>query len=257
MPNVVNIGYINQIITTIQGEGNTVGYPIILVRFDGCNLKCPMCDTKHTWTPSKKNRYTYEEIKEKIDEQIKQYPNILNLLITGGEPFYQPELLKFLINEYSLRYNIEIETNGYIILDFNYWDILKNNFIQLNISPKLELEAYPFRKITNEDILKTFYKLHKKIKENHINYIFKLVYCKEWEDRILNFYNFIDTTNIERIIFWMMPLTPPYNTSNFAEKYRKNCLDTVTFCKKYGFKYSPRIHVDLFKDDICEKSNLT
>ena len=45
---------INQVIKeTFQGEGDSVGRLSTLIRFSGCNLKCPFCDTKQTWNENK------------------------------------------------------------------------------------------------------------------------------------------------------------------------------------------------------------
>ena len=36
---------INEIFYSLQGEGRHTGRPAVFVRFSGCNLKCPFCDT--------------------------------------------------------------------------------------------------------------------------------------------------------------------------------------------------------------------
>ena len=38
---------INEIFYSLQGEGFHTGTPAVFVRFSGCNLKCPFCDTHH------------------------------------------------------------------------------------------------------------------------------------------------------------------------------------------------------------------
>ena len=38
---------INEIFYSIQGEGYFTGTPAVFVRFSGCNLRCPFCDTEH------------------------------------------------------------------------------------------------------------------------------------------------------------------------------------------------------------------
>ena len=38
---------INEIFHSLQGEGRHTGTPAVFVRFSGCNLHCPFCDTDH------------------------------------------------------------------------------------------------------------------------------------------------------------------------------------------------------------------
>ena len=37
---------INEIFSSIQGEGPVVGYKQLFIRFCGCNLNCNYCDTE-------------------------------------------------------------------------------------------------------------------------------------------------------------------------------------------------------------------
>ena len=39
---------INEIFYSLQGEGHHTGYPSVFIRFAGCNLACPFCDTRHS-----------------------------------------------------------------------------------------------------------------------------------------------------------------------------------------------------------------
>ncbi len=93
---------INEIFYSIQGEGTRSGEAAIFVRFSGCNLKCPFCDTEHQ---------PYQNLTEEdIASQVKGFPASL-VVITGGEPTLQltPSLVDKL---HEAGKTVAIETNG-------------------------------------------------------------------------------------------------------------------------------------------------
>lgn len=92
-----------EIFTSIQGEGVNLGKPANFVRFAGCNLNCPWCDT--IW--NKANEVlTKEEIAMRFDK------NVELIVFTGGEPMIQKNLLVLLDYVCSLGYKVAMETNG-------------------------------------------------------------------------------------------------------------------------------------------------
>lgn len=93
---------INEIFYSIQGEGCHSGKPAIFIRFSGCNLKCPFCDTKH------QNGVMMSD--KEILDTIRQYPAEL-VVLTGGEPsfFIDEPFVQMLKN--AGKY-VAIETNG-------------------------------------------------------------------------------------------------------------------------------------------------
>lgn len=93
---------INEIFLSLQGEGRHVGTPSVFVRFSGCNLRCPFCDTRHEEGTS----MTEEEIAERVAAY-----NAHHVVLTGGEPALQltDTLIKRL--HHSGKY-VAVETNG-------------------------------------------------------------------------------------------------------------------------------------------------
>lgn len=118
---------VNEIFNSIQGEGAWTGVPATFIRFSGCNLKCPWCDTKHETS----TEYTPQEL---LDELLKN--ELYNLIIiTGGEPTTQ-DLTEFLslLKKETQRF-ISIETNGTNPVRLMKWKSLKVlDFI--TVSPK-------------------------------------------------------------------------------------------------------------------------
>lgn len=93
---------INEIFYSIQGEGWHAGTAAVFVRFSGCNLRCPFCDTKHK-----------EHVDMSLDEvlaEILLYPADL-VVFTGGEPSLQ--LSAELVNQlHAFDKTVAVETNG-------------------------------------------------------------------------------------------------------------------------------------------------
>jgi len=94
---------INEIFTSIQGEGFFTGVPAVFVRTSGCNLKCSFCDTNH----ESGEEMSIEAILKEVAKN-----NIRHIVITGGEPTLQPELPQLVEQLHAKGYFIQIETNG-------------------------------------------------------------------------------------------------------------------------------------------------
>ena len=93
---------IHEIFYSLQGEGFYTGTPSIFIRFSGCNLRCPFCDTEH-------QTHTMMSADE-ILATLGQYP-AQRVVLTGGEPslFVTSELIDKL---HAASYYVAIETNG-------------------------------------------------------------------------------------------------------------------------------------------------
>ena len=99
---------VNEIFYTLQGEGAHSGIPAVFVRFSGCNLKCPWCDTEFA-------DYTEMSAEQIVKEMLCSYdtPNERRKMcvLTGGEPSLQVD--KELIDAlHTAGFYICIETNG-------------------------------------------------------------------------------------------------------------------------------------------------
>lgn len=122
---------VNEIFSSIDGEGIRQGELATFIRFAGCNLNCSYCDTKYA---QKKNQGVEKSIDEIISTVKKA--NIKNITITGGEPLLQKDILTLLKKLVELGYNVNIETNGSInIKPFQ----LKNAIITMDYKTKSSL----------------------------------------------------------------------------------------------------------------------
>ncbi|MCR5049612.1 MAG: 7-carboxy-7-deazaguanine synthase QueE [Paludibacteraceae bacterium] len=99
---------VNEIFYTLQGEGAHSGIPAVFVRFSGCNLCCPWCDTDFS-------SHTDMSAEDIVDEVLSLYdiPNERRrmVVLTGGEPSLQVD--RTLIDAlHTAGFYICIETNG-------------------------------------------------------------------------------------------------------------------------------------------------
>jgi organic radical activating enzyme len=114
IPEVIDIPMdISEAEYTVHDGGIVIGMPALVIKTVGCNLHCTYCDV----------------IKKKVDRGYNMNSMIqllvgyadMDLIITGGEPFVQPDALGFLINvgldarkEFGYTTNVVVETNGTI-----------------------------------------------------------------------------------------------------------------------------------------------
>lgn len=113
---------VEEMYKSIQGEGLYSGCVTTFVRFSGCTLACPDCDTKYSWK-SKNKISPYEEIAPEavVDAVESVDPDPVHICITGGEPLEQPademnRFIRFLYRFDSLR-TITVETGGHVLIE--------------------------------------------------------------------------------------------------------------------------------------------
>ncbi|MFA6518115.1 MAG: 7-carboxy-7-deazaguanine synthase QueE [Candidatus Shapirobacteria bacterium] len=125
----------DKVFATLQGEGllesegGTAGCPAVFLRLQFCNLHCGFpngwrCDTGYTWD-TKRAEYWQEpedwsiektkiEIEKAWVDKFGLDKNIQKrVVITGGEPLLQQDLIVKLLNQMK-DWQVEIETNGTI-----------------------------------------------------------------------------------------------------------------------------------------------
>lgn len=94
-----------EIFESVQGEGYNTGKEVVFLRFGGCNLACPWCDTEYR---------VFETVDEEtiISRVCALKPKAV--ILTGGEPFIQEGLEALLLRLKELGYWIGVESNGVV-----------------------------------------------------------------------------------------------------------------------------------------------
>jgi 7-carboxy-7-deazaguanine synthase len=115
---------VSEVYESIQGEGEFSGEPSVFVRTTGCNLRCWFCDTPYTsWNPEGEPR--------SIDDLCEQIFNwsTKHVVITGGEPMIQPDVVELAQRLIDHNRFVTIETAGSVDLNVSCQ--------LMSISPKL------------------------------------------------------------------------------------------------------------------------
>jgi len=163
---------------SINGEGLKQGELALFLRFKGCNLRCSYCDTLYSFINPKYKEESIDEIIEFVKEK-----NIKNITITGGEPLIQEDINELLERLINLNYNVEIETNGSILIK----DYVNNKNISYTLDYKL-----PGSLMENKMNLDNYRYISKK---DSVKFV-----CKDYNDllkmkEIINKYDLINITN--------------------------------------------------------------
>lgn len=126
---------INNIFSSLQGEGLRSGTPAIFIRLSGCSLQCPYCDTRDAWSTGRK--MSGAEIAAAVAELKNSAPQS-RLVITGGEPLEQDlgELVDLFRGK---KYFVAVETNGLHFQDlpFDWWTISPKDVAAYRVHPQL------------------------------------------------------------------------------------------------------------------------
>jgi len=124
-------------------------------------------------------------------------------------------------------------------------DVVDNCYF--SVSPKLTPKSYHCPNVTLNNII-DFYNYGGKddpfIRTVVLsNVFFKFIYHKKYEKSILKFVMSFNDKLMMIFNSYMMPFTPqPLNT----KEYNEICKDAVKFCVDHDYRYSPRIHVDIW-----------
>ncbi len=131
---------INEIFSSIQGEGPVVGYKQLFIRFCGCNLKCSYCDTDFAGG----KEFTPQELYTKITTEY-NLASFHSISLTGGEPLLSAEFLQEFLPLIKEKTKIYLETNATLAdklpLIKDYIDIISAD-IKLALNPKIHQEFF-------------------------------------------------------------------------------------------------------------------
>lgn len=101
---------ITEIFRSLQGEGDTVGFPTVFVRLTGCPLRCHYCDTAYAFGGGE--WMSLDEIVTSVRAQGTRH-----VCVTGGEPLAQANCLPLLKQLCDAGLRVSLETSGALPVD--------------------------------------------------------------------------------------------------------------------------------------------
>ena len=263
---------------SIQGEGKWVGTPSAFLRTFGCNLTCagfgqprdnhipeeemphmkmdisavtsvedlPVvdigCDSSASWSAKYKHLSpfaTTDEIAYNISEYA-PWSKDNHLVITGGEPLlgWQKAYIELLDHpEMAELTHLTFETNGSkkVIDAFSDFLNMKNIDVTWMCSPKLSLTGEDQSIAIDPSALLSM----NKVLNSNINLKFVIrdeIDISEVQDALAKYAD-------AGVVIEDVYLMPEGATLEGQELTERNVAD---ICMKYGYKFSPRLHIQLF-----------
>jgi 7-carboxy-7-deazaguanine synthase len=268
---------------SLQGEGQYLGTPSVFLRVFGCNFQCqgfsmprgqlstermnvdpskyeryddlPLvhtgCDSYASWDPRFKHLspvLTVEAIADRIQQLLPggKFSNDKHLIITGGEPLlgwqraYPALFDEFHRREMNLT-QVTFETNGTQELDIDLINSIRDHELDVtfSVSSKLPSSGEKWEDAIKPEIIKQYYNV------GDFTY-FKWVVSdqSDYDDvvRAVEAYTDVLGFRMYHIPIYLMPAGGTTMHYNENEKW------VADLAMKNGWRYSPRLQVQLWKN---------
>lgn len=222
---------ISEIFYSLQGEGALLGVPSVFVRTSGCNLRCVWCDTPYaSWSPEGAEMSVAEIVAE-----VRRHPAARHVVLTGGEPMIAPGIVALTEQLSARRYHVTMETAGTVFEQVQCH--------LMSISPKLS-NSTPFEReqgrwAAQHDRLRIQPGV---LEDLCATYPHQLKFVVMNPSDLEEISALIHTVGASRESVILMP------EGRDPVTLRERSIWLAEVCKERGYRFSPRLHVDLWGD---------
>lgn len=214
------------------------------------------CDSYCSWHPAFADLCEEMDPLDVVEKIIKIEKDNINhdlidteIVFTGGEPLLYQGFCGAVCSELHMRgapkINVTFETNGTVQLTEKFKKMFfENSFTRVlfSVSPKLRNSGCSKEKAFKPGIVATYHEC--KIKPQNDIYLKFVISDEDSLPQIREYCSKVKEETKENPEVFLMPTGGTYN-----DFYLKNCRKVANICLKEGFKYSPRLQVDLFKNE--------
>lgn len=224
---------ISEIFHSVQGEGLLLGVPSVFVRTSGCNLRCRWCDTPYaSWNPEGEEMSVSE-----ITGRVLAY-HCPHVVLTGGEPMVASGIAELAADLRAHGMHITIETAGTIAPGEIACDLASLSPKLKNSTPDVEQagpwsERHEATRLQPEVIRRWLEKGPCQLK-----FVVARVEDLPEIEELLNEVGAVPGFTRDRVL--LMP------EGTDVETLRERGPLLAEFCMEHGFRFAPRIHIELF-----------
>jgi 7-carboxy-7-deazaguanine synthase len=215
-----------ELFQSIQGEGEYAGTPSVFVRTTGCNLRCWFCDTPYSsWNPEGSHARWRDVLEQVLSHECQ------HVVVTGGEPLLQPDVVPFTHALCDAGRFVTIETAGTVFRPVHA-DLMSISPKRPNSTPRgdrWELRHEQLR--DNRDVLARF------IRE----FPYQLKYVVDQPEDLADVEEHLrQVPGVDSDRVFLMP-----QATEAEELHRKMQWIEAEACER-GYRVSPRLHIEMF-----------
>ena len=149
----------------------------------GCNLRCPFCQNSSLISMNRSFENNDEIEEEEVLAFLEKRKKVLDgIVITGGEPTMQKDLVSFIKKVKAIGYKVKLDTNGFRPNVLK--ELLDNNLVDyVAMDIKNSFEKYDMACGMKNLVIDNVKKSIELLKNSHIDHEFRTTIVKEYHTK--------------------------------------------------------------------------